>query len=66
MIAGEINRADGIADLIVAVNTVEGARALVYEAPTGAIGALPEVFQLGAPATALALAGVYCEAGSLC
>jgi uncharacterized repeat protein (TIGR01451 family) len=55
MVAGEINRADGLADLIVAVNTVEGARALVYEAPTGAIGASPEVFKLGAPATALAL-----------
>jgi FG-GAP-like repeat/FG-GAP repeat len=55
MVAGEINRADGLADLIVAVNTVEGARALVYEAPTGAIGASPEVFKLGVPATALAL-----------
>jgi uncharacterized repeat protein (TIGR01451 family) len=55
MVAGEINRADGLADLIVAVNTIEGARALVYEAPTGAIGASPEVFKLGAPATALAL-----------
>jgi len=55
LIAGEIDRADGLADLIVAVNTVEGARALVYESPAGAIGASPEVFKLGAPATALAL-----------
>jgi uncharacterized repeat protein (TIGR01451 family) len=55
MIAGEVNRADGLADLIVAVNTANGARALVYESPTGAISASPEVFKLGTPATALAL-----------
>ena len=55
MIAGEINRADGLTDLIVAVNTANGARALVYESPTGALAGSPEIFKLGKPATALAL-----------
>ncbi len=55
MIAGEINRADGLADLIVAVNTPNGARALVYESPAGALAGSPEIFKLGKPATALAL-----------
>jgi uncharacterized repeat protein (TIGR01451 family) len=55
MIAGEINRTDGLADLIVAVNTSNGARALVYESPAGALADSPEIFKLGKPATALAL-----------
>ncbi len=55
MITGEINRADGLADLIVAVNTANGARALVYESPAGALAGSPEIFKLGKPATALAL-----------
>jgi Domain of unknown function DUF11/FG-GAP-like repeat/Putative binding domain, N-terminal len=55
MIAGEINRADGLADLIVAVSIDGGARVMVYESPTGAIAASPEVFKLAQPATALAL-----------
>ncbi len=55
MIAGEINRADGLADLIVAVNTANGAHALVYESPAGALAGSPEIFKLGKPATALAL-----------
>jgi len=55
MIAGEINRADGLADLIVAVNTANGARVLVYESPAGALAGSPEIFKLGKPATALAL-----------
>ncbi len=56
LISGEMNRADGLADLIIAVNTTNGARALVFEAPNGAIKAQPEIFTLPHAATALALA----------
>jgi parallel beta-helix repeat protein len=53
--AGEINRADGLADLIVGL--VEGSQPalLVYEGPEGALKAQPERFNLPAAATALAL-----------
>ncbi|HXN73218.1 MAG TPA: FG-GAP-like repeat-containing protein [Candidatus Acidoferrales bacterium] len=55
MISGEINRKDGLTDLIVAVSTANGARALVFESPTGALKAQPEIFSLPQPVTALAL-----------
>ena len=55
MISGEINRRDGLTDLVVTVNTANGARALVFESPAGALKAQPEIFSLPQPATALAL-----------
>ena len=55
MISGEINRADGLTDIVVAVNTANGARALVFESPRGALQDSPEIFLLPASATALAL-----------
>jgi hypothetical protein len=55
MISGEINRPDGLPDIILAVTTPAGARALVLESPNGAVNAQPEVFKLPQPATALAL-----------
>jgi hypothetical protein len=55
LISGEINRVDGLTDLIVAVNSTGGARVLVFESPRGALGDPPEIFTLPAPATALAL-----------
>jgi len=55
MIAGEINRADGLADLVVGVTAGNAAKALVYESPTGAVTGQPEIFRLPHPATALAL-----------
>ncbi|HEX4319689.1 MAG TPA: choice-of-anchor D domain-containing protein [Acidobacteriaceae bacterium] len=55
MISGEINRADGLADIVVAVNTAAGARALVFESPRGALQDQPEIFALPRAATALAL-----------
>ena len=55
MISGEMNRADGLADIVVAVTTAAGARVLVLEDPTGAVKAQPEIFNLSHPATALAL-----------
>jgi titin len=55
MIAGEVNRADGLTDIVVAVNTAQGARVLVFESPMGAAKAQPEIFSIGQPVTALAL-----------
>ncbi|HKQ06162.1 MAG TPA: hypothetical protein VJ464_13585 [Blastocatellia bacterium] len=52
---GEINRRDGLDDVIVAVNGDSGARVLVYEGPQGALRAKPEAFELAEEATALAL-----------
>jgi CSLREA domain-containing protein len=55
LVAGEINRHDGLADLVVAVVTAAGAQALVFESPAGAMRGQPEIFALPAAATALAL-----------
>jgi uncharacterized repeat protein (TIGR01451 family) len=55
LISGDINRADGLTDVIVSVNTASGPRAVVYESPKGAISAEPEIFKLPHAATALAL-----------
>src|SRR5205807_1134749 len=52
---GEMNRRDGLTDVIVAVEGNEGARVLVFEGPTGALRAEPEGFDLPARATSLAL-----------
>ena len=52
---GEINRADGLADVVVGVSTQDGARLLVFEGPNGALKAKPEVLAMPAPVTALAL-----------
>lgn len=55
LITGEINHADGLADLVVAVNGVDGPRALVYESPIGALKGQPEVFKLPNAASSLVL-----------
>jgi hypothetical protein len=55
MASGDINRPDGLADLIVAVNTASGAQLLVFESPNGAVRAVAESFRLPASATALAI-----------
>src|SRR5687768_10580189 len=52
---GEINRADGLTDVIVAINGESGSQVLVFEGPSGALKATPESFSLPAPATSLAL-----------
>jgi uncharacterized repeat protein (TIGR01451 family) len=55
MIVGEVNRADGLADVAVTVDSTDGPRVLVFESPRGAMLAEPEVFSLPASGTALAL-----------
>ena len=60
--AGEVNRRDGLVDLVVGVETVaQMGRAqgppllLVFEGPNGALRAEPETIPLPAPATVLAI-----------
>ena len=55
MIAGEINRRDGLGDLVVAIVAPDGPEVLVFEGPGGALKAKPESFHLPAEATSLAL-----------
>ena len=55
MTSGEINRPDGLTDLMVAVNRGSGAQALVFESPAGALRGEPETFELPADASALAV-----------
>jgi hypothetical protein len=57
---GEINRRDGLTDVIVGIVTQEGdAQALVFEWPEGALRGEPEVIPLPAPASDLALGRFY-------
>ncbi|HEY3135085.1 MAG TPA: FG-GAP-like repeat-containing protein [Blastocatellia bacterium] len=55
LVTGEINRRDGLDDIVVAVNGQDGPKALVFEGPAGALRAKPETFDLPAEASALAL-----------
>ena len=55
MISGEINRPDGLADIVIGVNTANGTRVLVFESPRGAVQDQPEIFRVNHPVTALAL-----------
>ena len=52
---GEMNRADGLTDIVVGVTNANGSQAVVFESPTGAINATPETFSLPAPATSMVL-----------
>ncbi len=58
LVAGEINRADGLADVVVGVSGDGGAQALVFEGPEGALRARPEAIVLPEEATELALGQV--------
>lgn len=55
LVTGEINRADGLTDVVVGVVAADGPKALIFESPEGALRGQPEVFGLPAEATALAL-----------
>jgi len=52
---GEINRADGLVDLVVGIAREHGPQVLVFEGPDGALKAKAETFALQAEATTLAL-----------
>jgi hypothetical protein len=52
---GEINRPDGLEDVVVGIETNAGAQVLVYEGTEGALRSQPEIFNFAATVTALAL-----------
>jgi hypothetical protein len=52
---GDLNRTDGLADVAIGVVGKNGARALVLESPLGAMLASPEIFQLPAVASSIAI-----------
>jgi parallel beta-helix repeat protein len=53
--AGDVNRRDGLIDILVGVVSDSGPRALVFEGPRGALNAEPEVFALPAAASDFAI-----------
>jgi parallel beta-helix repeat protein len=55
MIAGEIDRKDNLADVVVGIDSEQGPAVLVFEGPEGALDSIPEVVALPAAPTALAL-----------
>jgi len=55
LVVGEINRRDGLNDIVAGIDGEAGAKALVFEGPEGALKANPEEFTLPAAATSLAL-----------
>jgi all-beta uncharacterized protein/S-layer family protein len=55
LVTGEINRRDGLTDLVIGINSANGPRAMVLEGPEGALKAQAEEFALPAEATSLAL-----------
>jgi len=55
MITGEINRRDGLDDIIVGVSGKDGSSVAVFEGTEGALKSSPEIFPMPAPVSALAL-----------
>jgi hypothetical protein len=53
--SGEINRADGLTDLVVAIDAADGPKLMVFEGPDGAVKATPELLSLPSAATDLVL-----------
>jgi uncharacterized repeat protein (TIGR01451 family) len=55
MAAGDVNRADGLIDLLVGVTENDGPRALIFAGKRGAMDAIPETLALPAAATDFAV-----------
>ena len=55
MVAGAMDRDDGLTDLVVGISGAGGPKALVFEASEGALGAIPDIFTLSDEATSLVL-----------
>jgi uncharacterized repeat protein (TIGR01451 family) len=56
LVSGDINRADGLADLAIAVVGRDGAQVVVFEGPEGALRSKAEAYSLPAPAAGLVTA----------
>ncbi len=52
---GEVNRADGLTDVVVGIVAANGPKALVFESPEGALRGKAEEFDLPAEGTAIAI-----------
>jgi uncharacterized repeat protein (TIGR01451 family) len=55
---GDVNRRDGLPDLVIGIVTDDRAKALVFESPMGAMHAKAEIIDLPDAATAFAIASV--------
>lgn len=55
MVTGEMNRRDGLDDIVVATEANSGATVSVFEGPQGALKAKPETFAIPSKATSMAL-----------
>jgi hypothetical protein len=55
MASGDVNRADGLKDLVVAIEADAGPELLVFEAPQGALKSTPEAIPISARATSLGI-----------
>src|SRR5262245_13984493 len=55
MATGDVNRMDGLEDVVVAVNGVGGPRLLVFEGSTGAFNSSPEVIRLPSESRSIAI-----------
>jgi hypothetical protein len=53
--SGEVNRRDGLADVVAVVRSAEGAQLLIFETPVGALAMPPETVDLEAEVVGLAL-----------
>ena len=56
MTTGEINRADGLTDIVVGVAGANGSYVMVFEGPEGALRSSAEIYSAPATVTAIALA----------
>jgi hypothetical protein len=59
MASGDVNRRDGLTDLVVGVTGEEGPKLLVFEDPEGALKSTPEVIPLPGYATAISVGYLY-------
>ncbi|MEW6131283.1 MAG: CSLREA domain-containing protein [Acidobacteriota bacterium] len=55
LLSGEINRPDGLADIVIGVTSDTDSKVMVYESPEGAMNAKPEIFSFDSEITGLAL-----------
>lgn len=61
LVSGEVNRADGLTDLVVAVETPDGAKLLVFEGISGALASQPEEIALPASASDIVLGSLTAD-----
>ena len=59
MASGDVNRRDGLTDLVVGVTGAEGQKLLVFEGPEGALKSTPEVISLPGKGAAISVGYLY-------